>query len=91
MNREITQAITEDNQMLIEVKDTLYRFYYEFLSEVKGKKVIPPDDYDYNLSQIKFITLLHYIKETVNILINQKTKQIQPVPLTDLEKEFHKL
>lgn len=38
MNREITQAITEDNQMLIEVKDTLYRFYYEFLSEVKGKR-----------------------------------------------------
>ena len=25
MNREITQAITEDNQMLIEVKDTLYQ------------------------------------------------------------------
>ena len=38
MNREITQAITEDNQMLIEVKDTLYRLYYEFLSEVKGKR-----------------------------------------------------
>ena len=46
----------------------------------------PPDDYDYNLNRIQFITLLHYIKETVNILINQKTKQIQPVPLTDIEK-----
>ena len=38
MSSELTQAITEDNQILIEVKDTLYQFYYELLSEVKGKK-----------------------------------------------------
>ena len=38
MNREITQAITEDNQMLIEVKDTLYRFYGGGGGGGKGKR-----------------------------------------------------
>ena len=51
----------------------------------------PPDDYDYNLNRIQFITLLHYIKETVNILINQKTKQIQPVSLNWCRKMLQKL
>ena len=30
MSSELTQAITEDNQILIEVKDTLYQFIMNY-------------------------------------------------------------
>ena len=86
----MSSEITKENQIILETKDILYKFYYELQSELKGKEIeVPQDEYEDALYHTKLPTLLHYIKETIYTLIKQRTpKQIQPVPLTEGEKSF---
>ena len=86
----MSSEITQENQIILETKDILYKFYYELQSELKGKEIeVPQDEYEDALYHTKLPTLLHYIKETIYTLIKQRTpKQIQPVPLTEGEKSF---
>ena len=56
----------------------LYEYYFEILEEIKGvKKVIEPNEFKEILFSTTIETILHYIKESIPILINKKILEFQ--------------
>ncbi len=56
----------------------LYEYYFEILEGIKGvKKVIEPNEFKEMLFSTTIETILHYIKESIPILINKKILEFQ--------------
>lgn len=64
------------NPRLIKTKGYLYSLYYEILGEIKGEKIsVEQDDYEENLRTIKIPKLIHYIRESIQILLDRKIEE----------------
>ena len=54
-------------------KDVLYAFFYELIGKIKGCKVdIDEIEYQKNIETIPTITLINYIKDTIQILLKKE-------------------
>ena len=61
----------------IENREKAYELYYDILEEIKGKKVLlDPKEYEELILTTKITTILHYIKESIPILINKKIENL---------------
>jgi hypothetical protein len=66
---EISLRELEDRQLL-------YSFYYEIMSDIKGKKIkIDKEEYEENIQNTKISTILNYIKESIPLLIKKKIEE----------------
>ena len=79
----------------IENREKAYELYYDILEEIKGKKVLlDPKEYEELILTTKITTILHYIKESIPILINKKIENLnskkQRNELNTKEKETTK-
>ena len=69
MNISNTEIPAEE----IENREKAYQLYYDILEEIKGQKVIvDPKEYEDLIFTTKISTIIHYIKESIPILINKK-------------------
>ena len=61
----------KDNKL--KSKEDLYTLFYEIISEIKGCKIeMDEEEFQENIQIISMNQLIYYIKEALNILINQK-------------------
>ena len=59
-----------------EYKKKVYELYYYILEEIKGKKIkIDPKEYEELIVTTTISTIIHYIKESIPILINKKIEE----------------
>ena len=60
----------------IENREKVYELYYYILEEIKGKKIkIDPKEYGDLIATTTISTIIHYIKESIPILINKKIEE----------------
>ena len=60
----------------IENREKVYELYYYILEEIKGKKIkIDPKEYEELIVTTTISTIIHYIKESIPILINKKIEE----------------
>ena len=57
----------------IENRELLFSFYTELMEEIKNKKIdIDNDEYIKKIATTSVSTLILYIKESINLLVNKK-------------------
>ena len=72
----MNKDFSEGDQIVLETKDLLFKFYYELMSEIKGKKIqIEEEEYEESLINTKIPTILHYIRESIGTLIKIKLSE----------------
>ena len=77
----------ENTPEIIYVKEQLYKLFFELESEVKGeKKELDEQEYEETILNSKIESLIHYIKETTNLLIKKKTQKHQNLVQRNLNK-----
>ena len=65
--------MNEKNDNKLKTKEDLYTLFYEIISEIKGCKIeMDEEEFQENIQIISMNQLIYYIKEALNILINQK-------------------
>ena len=65
--------MNEKNDNKLKTKEDLYTLFYEIISEIKGCKIeMDEEEFQENIQLITMDQLINYIKDALNILINQK-------------------
>jgi hypothetical protein len=65
--------MNEKNDNKLKSKEDLYTLFYEIISEIKGCKIeMDEEEFQENIQLITMDQLINYIKDALNILINQK-------------------
>ena len=65
--------ITDAQNSNYEDKRIIYELYYFIIEQIKGKKInINEKEFEENISSTNISTIVHYIKESIPILINKK-------------------
>ena len=65
--------MNEKNDNKLKTKEDLYTLFYEIISEIKGCKIeMDEEEFQENIQIISMNQLIYYIKDALNILINQK-------------------
>ena len=59
-------------------KENLYALFYEIISEIKGCKIeIEEEEFQENIESIQMSQLIHYIKDSLRILIEKKIHEVR--------------
>lgn len=83
---------SENSKQIIHAKEKLYKFYYDLLEEVKGEKIqVNDSDYEENVLNTKLSTIIHYIKETIGVLLKKKSASQGYSNFSENEKRLVKL
>ena len=68
-----TQYHNKSNKIDFNEKDVLYGFFYELIGKIKGYRVdIDEIEYQKNIETIPTMTLINYIKDTIQILLKKE-------------------
>ena len=68
----------EGKNYILNIKEELFKLYYEILSEIKNEKVkIDEEQYQENLRSTKVETIIHYIKESIGVLVAKEIRQYE--------------
>ena len=69
----MSKVNTEISVKELENREILYSLYYEIIGEIKGKKIhMNKKEFEENILNTEIPTIVHYIKESINILVNKK-------------------
>ena len=72
----MSKANTEISVKELDNRELLYSLYYEIIGEIKGKKIhINKKEFEENILNTEIPTIIHYIKESINILVNKKIEE----------------
>ena len=81
--------IEGSNNLKMKSKENLYALFYEIISEIKGCKIeIEEEEFQENIQIISMNQLIYYIKDALNILINQKVYESKEKQKKKDFKEF---
>ena len=72
----MSKVNTEISVKELENREILYSLYYEIIGEIKGKKIqMNKKEFEDNISNTEIPTIIQYIKESINILVNKKIEE----------------